>query len=95
MQRLIMWLGLVVATFSMAQAQRTSKQFKPVPVAARAPDCYKRKNAFFCNHGDKSVRRPKRDFLTYGWCCPLDFAGKGDERCTAKGDVECTMPKAD
>ena len=79
---------LATAIFHLAEAKRTKR-----PRAARIRDCYLRDDYYFCNHGDRSVKRPKPKAAdTYGWCCPIEYSMKNDRRCLNKGKVECTLP---
>ena len=62
------------------------------PVPTRIRDCYKHRDTYnFCNHGDFSVKRKRRPFETFGWCCPF---GSTDKNCQSNGDIECTKTQS-
>ena len=33
--------------------------------------CFQAPDHYFCNHRNKSLRPKTKEYLTYGWCCPI------------------------
>jgi len=60
--------------------------------------CYEKKDHYFCNHGNKSVSKKKKSYLTFGYCCPnyilgMETAPQCQPNTLKRKGIRCTALK--